>query len=57
MVQVGVCLTIMTTLFLDDWVIWPFTRYRDLTTQSSRFWDILVILDFFFGVILVVLEL
>ena len=29
-------------------VIWPFTRYRDLTTQSSHFLGILVILDFFF---------
>ena len=30
-------------------VIWPFTRYQDLTTQSSHFWGILVILDFFWG--------
>ena len=32
-------------------------RYRDLTTQSSRFWGILVVLDFFFRVIFRALSL
>ena len=38
-------------------VLWPFMRYRDLTTQSSRFWGILVVLDFFFRVIFRALSL
>ena len=38
------------------WVFWLFTRYQDLTVQSSHFKGILVILEFFFRVILVILE-